>query len=85
VANECVENAHLVRVIRHVENPGELVVVCCSVLQCVAVCCSILQCATVFCSVLQCVANVCVENLYRVRVIKHVENSGDCVVVCSSV
>ena len=44
-----------------------MVVVCCSVLQCVAVCCSVLQYDAVCCSVLQCVA-VCCSVLQRVAV-----------------
>jgi len=34
----------------------DLIMVCCSVSQCVAVCCSVLQCVAVCCSMLQCVA-----------------------------
>jgi len=33
-----------------------MLMLCCSVLQCVAVCCSVLQCMAVCCSVLQCVS-----------------------------
>jgi len=32
--------------------PCDIIIVCCSVLQCVAVCCSVLQCVAVCCSVL---------------------------------
>jgi len=36
-----------------------LIVVCCSVLQCVLLCCSVLQCVAMCCSVMQCVAVCC--------------------------
>jgi len=75
---------------------GQLVAVCCSVLQCVAVfrvavcrsvsqcvavCCSVLQCVAVCCSVLQCVT-VCCSVLQCVAVCC---SALQCVAVCCSV
>jgi len=37
-----------------IEYSALMLIVCCSVLQCVAVCCNVLQCVADFCSVLQC-------------------------------
>ena len=54
-----------------------LIVVCCSVLQCVAVCCSVLQCVAVCCSVLQCDAECCSSQK------KHHESWRQLIVCCS--
>ena len=49
----CVDTSHLddKRQGRTLYHHAYIIVVCCSVLQCVAVCCSVLQCVAVCCSV----------------------------------
>jgi len=69
-----------------------VVVVCCSVLQCVAVCCSVLQCVAVCCSVLQCVAaqksrqehHADIDTLNTTAQSKHTGKIAQCV-MCDSV
>jgi len=48
----------------YVEKAGDVVAVCCNILQRGAMSSSVLQCFAVFCSVLQCVA-VCCSELQR--------------------
>ena len=47
------------KIARRAPHVDEMILLCCSVLQCVAVCCSVLQCVAACCSVLQCVAVCC--------------------------
>ena len=72
-----------------------MVIVCCSVLQCVAVCCSVLQCVAVCCSVLQCIAlrlgivrRQSAQHLYSDSVLQDIAlccRVLQCVVTCCSV
>ena len=63
-----------------------MLIVCCSVLQCVAVCCRALLCVAVCCSVLQCVA-VCVSDARECRdtCFWYADCVLQCVAVCCSV